>query len=362
MCAATAQTRPQPPMKTQTSGSAPEPVASPSILVNAEEDYRIGPRDVIEVKVADADELSQNYEVRADGTFLMTYLNRVKAGGKTPDELARFIEDGLRGNYLKNPHVSVVVRQFNSHTFIIQGLVVKPGVYQIEGRPSLLKLISVAGGLSENHGTTAFIIRELKSKRMTAAPNEVGNSPSATAPSAASHGSQTQAGQTQTASSAPGPNKPDTDDKDVEEAAEYTVKTVNIAGLLKGRLEQNIFLEPGDTVSIPKADVFYVAGEVNAPGSFPLGDGATLRQALALSQGTTSNAKMAEGVIWRTDDSGKLQEIKIDIGAVMKNKADDVALQANDMIIVPNSRTKTVMNNLLKALGMGTAQRGIYRY
>src|SRR5262249_39170001 len=116
MCAASAQTRPQPQMKTQTSGSTPEPVASPSILVNAEEDYRIGPRDVIEVKIADADELSQNYEVRADGTFLMTYLNRVKAGGKTPDELARFIEDGLRGNYLKNPHVSVVVRQFNSHT------------------------------------------------------------------------------------------------------------------------------------------------------------------------------------------------------------------------------------------------------
>src|SRR5262249_17621788 len=259
-------------------------------------------------------------------------------------------EDGLRDRYLKNPHVTVVVRQFNSHTFIIQGLVTKPGVYQIEGKPSLLKLISVAGGLAENHGTTAFIIRELRSKRMTSAPAEVGNSSSSSAQSSAGSTARVAA-----------PGKPDATDKDVEEAAEYTVKTVNIAGLLKGRLEQNIFLEPGDTVSIPKADVFYVAGEVNAPGSFPLGDGATLRQAIALSQGTTSNANGPGSVIWRTDDTGKLQEIKVDIGAVMKNKAEDVTLQANDMIIVPNSKTKTVMNTFLKALGMGAAQRGIHR-
>jgi protein involved in polysaccharide export with SLBB domain len=88
----------------------------------------------------------------------------------------------------------------------------------------------------------------------------------------------------------------------------------------------------------------------------------TLRQALALSQGTTSNAKSGDSSIMRTDDTGKLNEIKVDLNAVLKNKTQDIVLQANDLIIVPNSKGKTVLNNLLRAFGMGTAQRGVYRY
>ena len=67
-------------------------------------------------------------------------------------------------------------------------------------------------------------------------------------------------------------------------------------------------------------------------------------------------------LIMRTTEEGKLQEIKVDLGAVLKNKAEDIALQANDLIIVPNSRGKTVLNSFLKAAGMGAAQRGVYRY
>src|SRR5262249_23191591 len=154
---AVAQTRQQPPAKPPAASST-EPAPTPSVLIDSTEDYKIGPRDVIEIKVDDAEELSKSFEVRADGTFLMSYVGRVKAAGRTRDELARLIENGLRANYLKDPHVYVVVKQFNSHSFIIQGSVLKPGQYQIEGRPSLFNLISIAGGLADNHGTTAFII------------------------------------------------------------------------------------------------------------------------------------------------------------------------------------------------------------
>jgi polysaccharide export outer membrane protein len=318
------QSRPAPPKPAVDPGIAGAGVAGPA-LVDSNEDYRIGPRDVIEVKVDDAEELSRSYEINADGTFLISHVGRIKATGKTPDELARFIESKLRGSYLKEPHVTVLVKQFNSHTFIIQGMVAKAGIYQVESRLSLFKLISLAGGLSDGHGTSAFVIRE---KKRAAAGEAEATSP----------------------------------EKDNEESGDYSVLTVNIAGFLKGRLDGNILLEPGDTVSIPKADVFYVAGEVNAPGSFQLSDGMTLRQALALSQGTTPNAKGGDSSIMRTDNTGKLVEIKVDINAVLKNKAEDVPLLANDLIIVPNSRGKTVMNNLLKAFGMGTAQRGVYRY
>jgi polysaccharide export outer membrane protein len=137
---------------------------------------------------------------------------------------------------------------------------------------------------------------------------------------------------------------------------------VNINGMFKGMGlgGRESYLEPGDIVNIPQADVFYVAGEVNAPGSFPLSEGTTLRQAIALSQGTTMNAALGNGVIFRQDAStGKRIEIPVNIGAVMKAKKDDIPLLANDIVIVPNSRTKTIGNSILKAVGMGAAQRGV---
>ena len=106
--------------------------------------------------------------------------------------------------------------------------------------------------------------------------------------------------------------------------------------------------------------MFFVAGEVNSPGSFPLSEGTTLRQAIALSQGTTMNASLGNGVIFRTDlATGKRLEIPVDVGAVMKAKQDDISILANDIVIVPNSKSKTIGNAMLKAIGMGAAQRGI---
>jgi polysaccharide biosynthesis/export protein len=266
----------------------------------------------------------------------------VKAQDKTPEELSKFISDALRVRYLKDPQVVVVVKQYYSRTFFIQGAVKKPGVYQMEGHPSLLKLLSVAGGLAENHGSTAFIIREAKTKKNIESPADAnGDIKSASYPVASPTGEAAGAAED-------------------EDMPEYTLKTVNISGLFKGRFDQNAYVEPGDIVNIPQADVFFVAGEVNAPGSFPLSEGTTLRQAIALSQGTTLNAALGSGVIFRTDiATGKRLEIPVDVGAVMKARKDDVPILANDIVIVPNSRGKTIGNALLKAIGMGAAQRGV---
>lgn len=335
-----AQTRQQPRIQppAQTGG---EPNTPPSILVSPDEDYRIGARDVIEIRVDDAPELSVTASVNADGTFLMPYLKRVKALSKTTEELSREIADGLRGRYLKDPNVIVAVRQFYSRSFFILGAVKKPGVYQIEGRPQLMKLITLAGGPSENRGSTAYIIREIKKKHVSSAADGASIKPvSAVAQNAANANA---------------------DANDADEP-EYDITMVNINGMFKGLGlgGKDSYLEPGDIVNIPPADVFYVAGEVNAPGSFPLSEGTTLRQAIALSQGTTMNAALGSGVIFRQDAAtGKRVEIPIDVGAVMKAKKEDIAIMANDIVIVPNSRSKTIGNSILKAIGMGAAQRGV---
>jgi protein involved in polysaccharide export with SLBB domain len=99
---ARAQDRQQPQVKPPTP-SGGDISATSSILVSPDEDYVIGPRDVIEIKVDDAPELSLTASVNADGTFLMPYLKRVKAGGKRTEDLSKEIADGLRGRYLKGP-------------------------------------------------------------------------------------------------------------------------------------------------------------------------------------------------------------------------------------------------------------------
>jgi polysaccharide export outer membrane protein len=340
-----AQTRQQPQIKPPAPTSTGDFNTTPTIIVSPDEDYLIGPRDVIEIRIEDAPELSKTFPVNADGTFWMPYLNRMTAEGKTPEALGREIADKLRVKYLKDPQVLVAVKQFNSRSFFIAGAVAKPGVYQIEGHPSLFKLITVAGGLRENFGSTAFIIREMKEKKSESSSNN------SAAMKPVSTGSANQSSE---------PNKAA---QPSEDNPDYVVTTVNITGMLKGRIENNTYLEPGDFVNIPPADVFYVAGEVNAPGSFPLSEGTTLRQAMALAQGTTFNAASGDGVIFRTDTAtGRRDEIKVDIGGVMKNKKQDIPLQANDIVMVPNSKGKTIGNAVLKAFGLGAAQRGPYRY
>jgi polysaccharide biosynthesis/export protein len=353
-----AQTRQQPQIKPPAPTSSGDFNTTPTIIVSPAEDYRIGPRDVIEVKIEDAPELSKTFPVNADGTFWMPYINRLTAEGKTTEELGREIADKLRVKYLKDPQVLVAVKQFNSRSFFIAGAVAKPGVYQIEGHPSLFKLITVAGGLRENFGSTAFIIREVKDKKTeSSSNNSQSNNSQAMKQVSASQLSTSAAGP---ATQNPEPGKPA---QAGEDNPDYVVTTVNITGMLKGRIENNTYLEPGDFVNIPPADVFYVAGEVNAPGSFTLSEGTTLRQAMALAQGTTFNAAIGDGVIFRTDPAtGRRDEIKVDIGGVMKNKKQDIPLQANDIVMVPNSKGKTIGNAVLKAFGLGAAQRGPYRY
>ncbi|MFN0083858.1 MAG: polysaccharide biosynthesis/export family protein [Blastocatellia bacterium] len=311
------------------------PVAVPElpskdILGDPGKDYLIAPGDLIEIKIEDAPEISRNYQVGASGSFEMQFIGRIAAKGRTTDELARLIADKLRAEeYLKQPNVTINVTQFNGRTFFIQGAINKPGFYELISKPSLLTMISLAGGLNENHGSTAFIIRKSKS---AAAPQIVST--------AADQQTQTPKSESEPALE-----------------SEYELLRINLAALYRGRFDENFTLEPGDIVNIPRADVFFVSGEVQAPGSFSLKEGTTLRQAISLAQGLTFKARAGQSVIFREDaDTGKRKEIRLDISAVMNGKAEDIPILANDVIIIPNSRTKSVGGALLMALGMSSAR------
>jgi len=344
-CGAPRQQRQQPKQYQMPAQSSTDPVG-PSVVVSPDEDYRIGPSDVISIQIEDAPELSQIFRVAADGSIVMAFLGRVTVQQKNAQEVTKMIADGLRGEYLQDPQVTVAVLQINSRTYFIQGAVRRPGIYQVEGQPSLLKLITIAGGLSENFGSTAFIIREAKSA--PAATDVVADTNGRSEPREARS-----AAQSITANIRDRIPEPDRN----AQKAKYDLLKVNINGLLRGNFDQNIVVEPGDIVHIPPTDVFFVAGEVNSPGSLVLKDGTTLRQAISLAQGTSFNAAADRGIIFREDaTTGKRSEIKVDIAAIMNGKKEDIPILANDIIIVPNSRIKTVGGTLLRAFGVNSAR------
>ena len=326
-----AQERRQQKLYQPTAQSSNSDTVMPNIVVSPGEDYRIGPSDVIEIIVADAPELSRAFRVGSDGHITLPFVGRIPVQQKTTDELSKLLADRLRGDYLQDPQVSVAVLQINSHTYFVQGAVRRPGLYQVEGQPSLLKLLTIAGGLSENYGSTAFVIREIKPVEISNVKSEVPNI--------------TSDAQQQTTGS------------NVDAKAKYELLKVNINGLLRGNFDQDIGIGPGDIIHVPPTDVFFVAGEVNAPGSFPLKEGTTLRQAVSLAQGTTFQAAATRAIIFREEvSSGKRQEIAVDVPAVMNGKKNDVPILANDIIIIPNSRLKSVGGTLLRAFGVSAAR------
>jgi polysaccharide export outer membrane protein len=334
------QRRGEPQQEQPAIQSSTSEMGNAKILTTVDKDYRISAGDVIHLQIEDAPELSHYYRVSSSGHIEMPVLGLVEAQTKTTFELARFISKGLREEeYLNTPNVLVTIKQYNSQTFLIQGSVRNPGVYQTEGRPSLLTMIGLAGGLGADHGSTAFILRPSKTKKPEPEADAQISSLQDQTPDP-DKSKQTPAGGNASAPSA----DPD-----------YELIKVNIGALYKGQFDQRV--EPGDIINIPRADVFFVTGEVKSPGSFTLKEGTTLRQAVSLAQGMTFNAKGAQGVIFREDPAlGSRREMKVDISAVVNGKKEDIPLQANDVIIVPNSRTKSIGGMLLMALGVNSAR------
>jgi polysaccharide biosynthesis/export protein len=303
------------------------------IIDNNNDDYKLAPKDVIEVIVEDAPELSIKYTIPTSGMVPLRFLGNTKIIDMTTDEVSALIADRLRGRYLKDPKVYVSVIQFNSRTFFIQGAVRTPGAYVVSGRLSLFKLMTIAGGLQENHGGTAYIFREAKPKAEKLETGQL---------------SDTEKKLKQLVDNAKG-NDPAAE---VVGEPDYEVVTANISGILRGRLDNNIIIQPSDVVYIPPADVFYVSGEVKTPGQFQIRQGITLRQAITLAGGTLFKAKLGSGIIFRTDPvTGNFTEMPVDIGAVQSGKQPDIPILGNDVIWIPNSTVKalgaTVLNTLI---------------
>src|SRR5437879_2121964 len=131
----------------------------PSTPAISAQEYRIGPEDVLNINVFEAQELNREVRVSAGGEISLPLLGSVRAAGLTPRELEFVLQELLHRTYMKDPHVSVCVREMQSHPVSVMGAVRRPGVFQIRGSKTLLEVLSLAEGLADDAGETVIILR-----------------------------------------------------------------------------------------------------------------------------------------------------------------------------------------------------------
>jgi protein involved in polysaccharide export with SLBB domain len=113
------------------------------------EDTSLGSGDVFEVRVFGEKDLTGEYQVSADGTIQFPFLQTVMVGGKEPNQVAILIADRLSsGGYLKEPQVSVFLKESNSKRVSVLGAVAKPGTLPIMPGMTLVHAVSQAGGFT----------------------------------------------------------------------------------------------------------------------------------------------------------------------------------------------------------------------
>jgi len=106
----------------------------------------LGPGDVVEIRVYQEKDLSGLYRLSSDGTFEYPLVGQVKAEGLTPGTLSDLLVTRLKSGYLRNPQVTVFVKEYNSKKVFVLGQVNKPGTFVFEDKMSIVQAITLAGG------------------------------------------------------------------------------------------------------------------------------------------------------------------------------------------------------------------------
>ena len=288
-------------------------------------DYRVGAQDLLEIKVFEAPDLNRSLRVSARGQISLPLLGSVQAAGLTAQELEALLEYKLH-KYMKEPHVDVLVSSVESHPISVVGAVKKPGVFQVRGPKTVLEVLSVSEGLADDAGDDVVVMRGAGWQLVDSLGNDKGVT-----------NSQPTSGE-----AAQAPNIGEGNDQ--PKGNEKETVRVNLKNLLEtGDARFNVPVYPGDIVKVPRSGVVYVVGEVKKPGGFVLksNEEMTVLKAMALAEGLTLTAVKNQARIIRTDaGSGKKEEISVDLGKILDGKQPDPALQAADIVFVPNSNGK----------------------
>jgi polysaccharide biosynthesis/export protein len=259
---------------------APAPAQPP-----APDEYVIGPRDVISITVFQEPEYSRDtLTVDAEGTVDCPFIGRVKVADLTARQVEEVLLKAYSPRYLRNPSISVTVKEFRNMTVWVSGAVHRPSQVELKGDFTLLAALNAAGNMTSEAGSYVLVI-------------------------AAEEGDK-----------ASGPTMPDAEKR-------QTQMRVSRQEIEQGRATQ-IRLRAGDTVYVPKAATFVIAGQVVRPGEYVVSEGLTLLRALAIAGGATDRAAQNRIEVHRVVN-GKAVRIRMRLADLV---------QADDTITVPLRR------------------------
>jgi polysaccharide biosynthesis/export protein len=345
----------------------------PAGVMAQDHDYVIGIDDVLHVIVWDNKDLEQDVVVRPDGKISYPLAGELQASGLTVPQLADVLKERLTAS-VKNPNVSVMVKEVRSFRVHVLGRVAKPGVYPIKSGTPVLQALALAGGTTDNADLpAAYIIRGQEKLpvdlRRLVQDGEVAKNLHL---------------QTDDTIVVPeisiGQNPQEMFNKriyllgKVVKPGVYTIKQdvpllhalflaggvadgadmasafvvrgkdrmpVNLWKLIqKGDLTQNLTITHEDTIVVPAGgelqNAVYVMGEVNKPGVYPNPEALSLLKVVSLAGGFTKYAAPSRATLIRTDGDKRVL-IKVDFKELMSDpKAhEDTILRPGDVVIIP---------------------------
>jgi polysaccharide export outer membrane protein len=294
-------------MAAQGVGAATDSPAEPGNAAASLQTIAAG--DMIQVSVFGHSELSQQVRVGNDGKARLSLLGELSLAGLTEPDAATAIADQLRDrNVLVHPQVEVAISQTTSQNVSVIGEVQHPGVYPISGSRPLLDVLSLAGGLTNSADARINVKRHSG-----------------------------------------------------EEA------TINVASNGSGAAtlaSVDAVVYPGDSVIVPHAGIVYVLGDVARPGGFVMQDSGriSLLQAMAEAGGPLPTAAGHHLMVLRKENGSYAKAREFDLGKLARGQAEDVQLQASDIVFVPNDKWKSVFRTTgaIAAMATGVSTAVIY--
>lgn len=264
---------------------------------------KLGPGDLVEVNVYNVPELATKARVSNSGDVYLPLIDYVHVEGLTQEEAQTVIEKRLEsGGFVRNPHVTIFVDDAQSQGVTVLGEVSRPGIYPDLVDHRLYQVISEAGGFTPTASRKLDILRRGQSAPIKVElPRNLGD---------------------------------------------------NFTG--------DVEVLPGDTITVPKAPIVYVVGDVQRPSGILVDNGTlTVLQALALAGGTNHTAKMG-GVRIIRKGSGGMTTTRIPLKKMLEAKAPDITLEADDILFVPLSGVKVAVARTAEAAVSAATAISVY--
>ena len=289
------------------------------------DDYRVGPRDQLLIRVWGEEELQTTEEVSSQGTISFFFLGDVKVSGLTANEIRNKVARQLVSQgYFNNPLVIVQIKEYRSKEVQIHGAVRNPGIYYLDSNyTTLLRLISLAGGPAEKRGTTAYVWRDGINHVLQ---NQDPEAMSAKEPEVEEPGD-------------------DSEFQIPEVLAGVDRIEVDLHRLMdQGDISGDVVIHPGDFVLIltiasqeVQKNFIWVEGQVKSPSQIEYRRGMTALQAVIQAGGVTDTSSPNRTIITRIEEDGSITTVRIRLKDISRGRKSDVPLQPGDRIMVPES-------------------------